>query len=498
MRLRLVFVTVFVIAACGLGYELVTGATASLLLGETVTQFSVTIGLFMFAMGVGAWLSKFLDRQLIERFIDVQLSVALIGGTSAAALMLVGPHHPWFRPLLYAEILVTGTLVGLEIPLLLRILKPELEFKDLVSYVLTFDYIGALAVALIFPFVLVQRAGPVGSAVVFGLLNAGVALWTTWLFAGRLRRTFALRARCVVVICALAALFALREEVQGWNDDDIYADPVVHAETTPYQRIVVTQNRAGFQLFLNGALQFSSADEYRYHEALVHPAMAVVPEGRRVLVLGGGDGLAVREVLRHARVERVTLVDIDARMTAMARTYPALAELNGHALDDPRVKVVTDDALHWLENPDGIYDVLVCDFPDPTSFSLGKLYTTHCYRAALKCLAPDGAIVVQSTSPLFARRTFWCVVKTLEACDLTVRPYHVAVPSFGLWGFALAKRQSFEPPRATLPGLRFLNEATLPTLFALPQDLAKVEVEVNRLDNQVLVHYCEQDWKKWE
>lgn len=498
MRLRLVFLTVFVIAACGLGYELVAGSLASYLLGDSITQFSTAIGLYLFALGIGAWLSKFVERELVARFVDVEIAVAFLGGTSALALFLAYGTGHWFRPILYAEVLGVGTLVGLEIPLLLRILKDELDFKDLVSYVLTFDYVGALAVSLAFPFLLVPDLGLQRAALLLGLLNGAVALWSTYLFAGRLRRTFGLRARCVLVLGLLMAGMALSGEAQSLSEAALYADPVVHARTTPYQRIVVTQSRSGFQLFLNGALQFSSADEYRYHESLVHPAMAVVPEPRRVLVLGGGDGLAVREVLRHPAVERVTLVDIDPAMTELASAFPPLRELNRGALLDPRVRVVNDDALHWLEAPDGLYDVVVCDFPDPTSFSLGKLYTTHCYRRIAACLAPDGAIVVQSTSPRFARRAFWCVVRTLESADLSVRPYQVAVPSFGLWGFALAQRRAVPMPDRLPPGLQFLNAATLPTLFVLPEDMAPVEVEINRLDNQILVRYCEQDWKKWD
>ncbi len=498
MRLRLVFLTVFVIAACGLGYELVAGSLASYLLGDSITQFSTAIGLYLFALGIGAWLSRFVERHVVERFIDVELAVAFLGGTSALALFLAYGSGHWFRPILYGEVLAVGTLVGLEIPLLMRILKDELDFKELVSYVLTFDYVGALAVALAFPFLLVPDLGLIRSALLLGLLNAAVALWSTALFAGRLRRTFGLRARCVVVLGLLTAGLALAGEAETLSESALYADPVVHARTTPYQRIVVTQSRSGFQLFLNGALQFASADEYRYHEALVHPAMAVVADPRRVLVLGGGDGLAVREVLRHAAVERVTLVDIDPAMTELARTFPPLKALNRDALSDPRVRVVNDDALHWLEAPDGLYDVVVCDFPDPTSFALGKLYTTHAYRRILGCLTPDGAIVVQSTSPRFARRAFWCVVRTLEAVELSVRPYQVAVPSFGLWGFAVAQRRQVADPVRLPPGLAFLDQATLPTLFVLPVDMAPVEVEVNRLDNQILVRYCEQDWKQWD
>lgn len=497
MRLRLVFVTVFVIAACGLGYELVAGSLASYLLGDSITQFSTAIGLYLFALGIGAWLSRFLEHRLVERFVDVELAVAFAGGTSAAVLFLAYGTGHWFRPILYGEVLAVGTLVGLEIPLLLRILKDELEFKDLVAHVLTFDYVGALVVSLTFPLVLMPHLGLLRASLVLGLLNAAVALWSTWLFAPRMRRVVGARTRCVLVIGALAAGIALAEDVEVWGESGLYADPIVLARTTPYQRIVVTRGRADFALHLNGNVQFSSADEYRYHEALVHPALALVPEGRRVLVLGGGDGLAVREILRHPRIERVTLVDIDPAMTDLARTFPPLAELNGHALDDPRVTVVNDDALHWLEAPDGLYDAIVCDFPDPTSFSVGKLYTTHCYRLALACLAPDGAIVVQSTSPMVARRSFWCVVRTLEACDLFVRPYSVAVPSFGVWGFALAQRRAFEPPRRVPRGVRFLDDATLPALFVLSADLGRVDADVNRLDNQILVHYAEQEWKKW-
>jgi spermidine synthase len=497
MRLRLVFLTVFVIAACGLGYELVAGSLASYLLGDSVTQFSTAIGLYLFALGVGAYLSKFLEERLVERFVDVELAVAFLGGTSAAALFLAFGTGRWFRPTLYGEILAIGILVGLEIPLLLRILKEEMEFKDLVAKVLTFDYVGALAVSLAFPLVLVPRLGLVRSSMLLGLANAAVALWSTWLFEGRIRRRAGLRARCAVVIAALVAGIAASDAFTSLFEDDVYADEVVHAESTPYQRIVVTRNAAGFQLFLNGALQFSSADEYRYHEALVHPVMASVAEPRRVLVLGGGDGLAVREVLRHPEVERVTLVDIDPAVTSLARTFPPLRELNGGALDDPRVAVVNDDAMHWLEAPDGPYDVAISDFPDPSSFAVGKLYTTRFYALVRGCLAPDGALAVQATSPLFSRRAFWCVVRTLEASDFTARPYHAAVPAFGVWGFVLASRRAVGIPTTTLAGLRYLDGPTLAALFQVPPDQGPVAVEVNRLDNQVLVRYYEEDWRRW-
>jgi spermidine synthase len=497
MRLRLVFLTVFVIAAAGLGYELLAGTLASYLLGDSVTQFSVAIGLYLFALGMGAWLSRFVERGLVARFVDVELAVAFLGGSAAAVLMLVFAGGRWFRPVLYGEILAVGTLVGLEIPLLLRILKGRVVFKDLVSAVLTLDYVGALAVSLAFPLLLIPELGLVRTGLLLGILNALAALGSTWVFGELLVRPLAARVRCLVVIGALVVGLACADDLTEMTEDSMYADPVVYARTTPYQRIVATANPAGFQVFLNGALQFSSADEYRYHEALVHPAMAVVGSPRRVLVLGGGDGLAVREVLRHPGVERITLVDIDPDMTRFASEFPPLVELNGAALASPRVEVVNDDAMRWLDAPREPYDVVIADFPDPNTFGLGKLYTTRFYARALRALAPHGAIAVQSTSPLFARRAYWCVVRTMERAGLHVRPYHAFVPSFGEWGFALGARRPFDVPTSTIPGLRHLDGPTMQTLFTLPPDLGPLDVEVNRLDNQILVRYYEDDWSRW-
>jgi spermidine synthase len=285
-----------------------------------------------------------------------------------------------------------------------------------------------------------------------------------------------------------------------WAEDEMYVDPIVYTETSPYQRVVITQGRAGFQLFLNGNLQFSSADEYRYHEALVHPAM-IAADGppRRVLILGGGDGLALREVLAHPSVEAVTLVDLDPAMTNLAKSFPALATLSRNAFTDTRVTVVNDDASVWLDEHPGQWDAIVVDFPDPNTFQLGKLYTRAFYRRLASRLSPGGAVSVQATSPLFARRSYWCIIETMRAAGFEVKPYQVSVPSFGVWGFALAKRTAFErPARAPAIALRYLNDSALAAMFEIPGDMTPLPVEINQLDNQVLVRYYEREWKKWE
>ncbi|NJD25944.1 MAG: polyamine aminopropyltransferase [Betaproteobacteria bacterium] len=496
MRHALLF-SVFVIASCGLAYELVAGALSSYLLGDSVTQFSTVIGTYLFAMGVGSWLSKFVTRDLVGTFIRIELMVGLLGGFSAIGLFVAFVWLPApFRLLLYLAVFGVGVLVGLEIPLVMRILKRELAFKDLVSQVLTFDYLGALAVSILFPLLLAPQLGMVRTALLFGLLNVAVALWAVRLFRDQLPARRWLLAQSWTVFAALAGGFAGAGQLNSLAETHLYADEIVHAESSSYQRIVVTRWRDDLRLFLNNNLQFSSHDEYRYHEALVHPGLAALPGARRVLVLGGGDGLAVREILKYPQIESVTLVDLDPAMTRLFSTSPPLVALNRGALSDRRVVVVNADALQWLEDSREHFDFIVIDFPDPANFALGKLYSTAFYRLLERRLSANGLLVVQSTSPFYARRAYWCVVTTLEEAGLKTAPYHALVPSFGEWGYIIAGRRDFAPVAVDAERTRFLTPATMADLFRFPADMARVAVEPNRLNNQVLVRYFEEDWRR--
>ena len=488
-------ISVFLIASCGLVYELIAGAMASYLLGDSITRFSTVIGTYLFAMGIGSWLSKHIGGNLVLRFIQIELAVGLIGGASAAVLFLLfAQSGAPFMAVLYGLVLAIGALVGLEIPLLMRILHEKVRFRELVSEVLTFDYLGALAVSLLFPLLLAPRLGMIRTAFLFGLLNALVAAATLWLFRGRPGPWRLVGGQCAVVTALLLAGVAGAGRLTAYAEDQFYSDDIVHAETTPYQRIVLTRWSDDLRLFLNGNLQFSSRDEYRYHEALVHPGLATLPWARRVLVLGGGDGLAVREILKHPNVESVTLVELDPAMTRLFSRHGWLRQLNGGALTDGKVRVVNADAMVWLDGNNEMFDFVVADFPDPTSFGIGKLYTTAFYRLLDHHLARDGLLVIQSTSPYAARRSFWCVVNTLEAVDYRTWPYHAYVASFGEWGFILAGHGAFVPSDRLPAGLRFLDAPTQRDLFRFPPDMGRMETEVNRLDNQVLVGYHEADW----
>jgi spermidine synthase len=500
--------SVFVVAACGLVYELAAGALASYLLGDSVLQFSTIIGTYLFAMGVGSWLSRYVEHQLVAQFLRIELLVGLIGGLMPAALFVAHGSLPTdavgaFRILLYGLVLLVGTLVGLEIPLVMRILKRQFQaryaLKDLVSQVLTFDYLGALAVAVAFPLLLVPHLGLIRTGLFFGLLNAAVAVWALWLFRRELRAFAAHAFACGAVVVVLTVALFGADALTTWTEDRFYGGNVVLREHSPYQRIVVTNGQAGVRLFLNGNLQFHSRDEYRYHEALVHPALLAHGAPRRVLVLGGGDGMAVREILRHPGVEQVTLVELDPAMTRLFSQQPMLRQLNGDALRNPKVRVVNADAFQWLQQQREVFDVVLIDFPDPSNFSLGKLYTTTFYESVDQHLAAGGFLAVQTTSPLVARRSFWTVAVTLEAVGFQTWPYHAHVPSFGEWGFILAGRRPLRAAESLPPmpqGLRFLTLQGWPALFQFPPDMARLPAEPNRLSNQVLVHTFEQEWGK--
>ncbi|HZI40994.1 MAG TPA: polyamine aminopropyltransferase [Gemmatimonadaceae bacterium] len=492
------FISVLAIAACGLIYELVASALASYLLGDSVLQFSTVIGTYLFAMGVGSWLSRYLGRGLVARFIGIELIVGVIGGFSSTVLFLAFAYTSAFRLVLYVLVVIIGVLVGLEIPLLMRVLRDRYAFKDVVSNVLTFDYLGALAASLAFPILLVPKLGLVRSAMLFGLVNAGIALWSTFLFADLLGARRALRGASAVVLAVLTLGMTQAKRITTLAEDNIYADEVIFSRDTRYQHIVLTAWKDDLRLFLNSHLQFSSRDEYRYHEALVHPGLAAVPGARHVLVLGGGDGLAVREILKYPNVEKVTLVDLDPEMTRLFTTHPLLTRLNAHSLTSPKVHVINADAFVWLNENTDVFDFVVVDFPDPNNYGVGKLYTSAFYRALERHVRRAGLIVVQSTSPLFARQSFWSIVETLKRTGLKTYPYHVYVPSFGEWGFTLASAAdgpAYAPPPELPPSLRFLAAPDIAQLFTFPRDMQPVAVEPNRLNDQVLVRYYEKEFE---
>lgn len=492
----LLLLSVFVIATCGLIYELIAGTLASYLLGDSVTQFSIIIGLYLFSMGIGSYLSKYVNKNLIIWFIQIEILVGVVGGLSSTILFYAFEQANGFHLILYLLISLTGILVGLEIPILMKILKDKLDFNELVSKVFTFDYLGALIASILFPLFMMPYLGLLKTSYLFGTLNVLVAVVLCFKFDyGSFYLKF-LRIQAIVVTLFLVVGFVLSNKIQSVAEASAYTEKIIYSRSSPYQRIVLTSTKGIVKLFLNSNLQFSSADEYRYHEALVHPGLSRIKNPQNLLILGGGDGMAAREVLKYHSVKKITLVDLDSTITGLFKSSEVLCKLNASALNNPKLSIVNQDAFSWVKNTNEKFDFIVIDFPDPSNYSVGKLYSVAFYMEIQKILNPGAAIVVQSTSPFFARNSYWCVNNTLQATGFNTLPYHVYVPSFGDWGYVLAFNEISTTTIELPSSLKFYDESQFKEMLNFPKDMSHVNTEINHLNNQILIHYFEDEWGK--
>ncbi len=498
--------SVFIVAACALVYELVAGAVSSYILGDAVTQFSLVIGVFLCAMGLGSFFAKFISRDLLRVFIEIEVWIGLAGGCSSIAMFAVSAFADAIFPVFfYALCALLGMLIGIEIPLLIRILNDIQGFSDALSHVLAIDYIGALAGSVMFPLVVLPYLGLSRASIVFGLMNLTVAAVGTKLLESSKRRAIIIRLTLAACLLFTALVFSTR--FVGFLEDLLYQDDIIYAETTPYQRIVLTQWRDDMRLYLNGHIQFGSLDEARYHEPLVIPAMEAFPGARNVLILGGGDGLAAREVLKYSTVQRIVLVDIDPAMTELGKNRQELVQLNKGSLNSSKVEIVNTDAMGFVEDSRDFFDVIIIDLPDPSTETLSKLYSNAFYALCARRLTLGGTLVTQATSPYFAPEAFWCIVQTIgnavadnpDLNGLFPVPYRANVPSFGEWGFVLASKRQIVPADLS-PSVptRFLNPETLQAMFAFGNDMQPVaDLHINRLEHPVLFEYYQSGWEKF-
>ncbi len=491
----------FVIAICGLIYQLLAGTLSSYLLGDSIYHFSLVIGLFMSAMGLGAWLSRYIDNQLPGTFIRIQMVIGLVGGSSTVLLFFAFAIIQNYTPLLFLISTLLGTLLGIEIPLIIRILKHQNSLKLNVSNVFTADYIGALIAALLFPLVFVPQLGLMRTGMFFGLLNIAVGLLAWKIFQAELTHKRRLLAKIIISALLLLIGFIYSENLTRHLESKLYQQQIIYAKTTPYQRILITNRQQRTRFFINGALQFDTLDEYRYHESLVHPAMQLAPAHEHILILGGGDGLAAREVLKYPDIKQVTLVDLDPEVTLLFRKNKLLQKINHNALNHKKLTIINQDAWKFMDNNDQLYDVIIIDLPDPSNLSLSRLYSVTFYRLLQQHLSQAGVLVTQASSPLYSRHAFWSIVRTLQAADTEmtwqVHPYHTYIPSFGEWGFVLATRIKRPMHLANPPALRYLTPELLKSMLYFPPDMEPPDVEVNRIQNHHLLRYYQQGWSKW-
>ncbi len=493
--------SILIVALCGIVYELIIGTVSSYLLGNSVYQFSLTIGFFMFAMGVGSYVSRFIRGNLIQAFVYVELILALVGGLCSISLFMLFPFAPWLYTIgMFSFISSIGFLVGLEIPLLTRVLSERSTTRESISDVLSLDYIGALIGSVAFPILLLPSLGLITASFAIGLINATVALLNVFWLRKHFAAPRRILALTVGAILLLFGLTLLASRITAFAQDHLYFDQVVWRSQSSYQSLVVTNTwkTNDVRLFIDGHLQFAEVDEYRYHEALVHPVMSWGEPAETVLVLGGGDGLAIREILKYPSVQRIDLVDLDPEMTALGQEFAPIVKLNNGSMLSPIVNVHNEDAFLYVKEADHTYDRIIIDFPDPHNEALSKLYSVEFYAMVSGILAENGTIVSQSSSPFFAPHSYWTVAKTLEEIFPDVVSYQSNIPSFGIWGFHMASNVT-EAKLADFPdGLRSLTAESFAASRIFVSDLqAQRELHVNSIFHPTIYEEYARDLKNY-
>jgi len=497
----------FATGCAGIVAEFVLSTLASYLLGNATLQWTLVMSLMLFAMGLGSRLSRHVTTRLLDRFIAVEFGLSALCASCAAAAYFGTALVGQAGAVIYGYATLIGLLIGMEIPLVARMNETYEALRTNIASVMEKDYYGALVGGLFFAFFALPKLGMTYTPIALGTVNFCVASVLLWRYRGLLKQRVRLTVGFWVLALGLVGLGVAIRPIVLFGEQSQYRDRVILAEQTPYQRIVMTAWKGYHWLYLNSNVQFSTYDEERYHEPLVHPAMGLAGSREQVLVLGGGDGLAVRELTKYPDVRNITLVDLDPAMTRLARTHPALVEASGGSLDDARVRVVNADAGRFLKDSDAVFDVILIDLPDPKGPDLARLYSRGFYRLCAQHLSRDGVLVTQASSPLHAPRVFVCVQQTLRSAGFSVLPYHASIPTMGDWGWHLAMKAERVSEEVLKARVRQLSFEGLETRFINQDAMAGMthfwrgmfdhaeEVEVNTEMTPVIDrYYREADW----
>ncbi len=510
-------IALFATGLSGIVAEYILSTLATYFLGNSVLQWTMILSVMLFSMGLGSRFSQFLDKHLLEKFLLIEFLLSILVSFCVLIAYAATAYKSFNYRLFvfafdYAGVVIyllstlIGLLIGMEIPLVTRLNEAYEDLRVNISHVMEKDYYGSLVGGVFFAFVGLPLLGLTYTPFILGSINLGVALALMYVLRGMIAAHWQRPIRLLGGATALLLLGGLifADDVVQYGEQSRYLDRVVFQQQTPYQKIVLTRYKADHWLYLNGHLQLSTFDEYLYHEPMVHSAMGLHRHPQRVLILGGGDGCALREVLQYAAVEEVVLVDLDPAMTVLGSQHPVFREMNRNAFDDPRLVVRNEDGFNYLADTPDFFDVILIDFPDPKTIDLNRLYTLEFYRFCYRHLRPGGILITQAGSPYYAPRAFAAIDTTLQTAGFQTLPLHNQVMTMGEWGWILANK---EMPRDTLKArlrqlplqglsLRWLNAEALYLITSFGKNWRPVpDPEINTLHNQVIYrYYKEGDW----
>ena len=494
---------IFATGCAGIVAEFVLSTLAAYLTGKAVFQWTIVMSLMLFAMGLGSRISKVFKDKLLDSFILVEFTLSLLCSSSAVLAYGLAGQVENISLFIYLLAIIIGGLIGMEIPLAARLNQSYEELRTNIANVMEKDYYGALLGGLFFAFFALPRLGLTYTPIALGAINFLTASVLLWSFFHLTERKKVLTAAFLGSLAVIISLVFLAKPIILYGEQRQYKDKIIYARQTKFQKIVITEFKQYNWLFLNGQEQFSTYDEEKYHEPLVHPAMKIAADRSEVLILGGGDGLAAREVLKYEDVRNITLVDLDPVMTGLAETHPVLTSANRGSMMNPKVNIINGDAGDFMQHCRDFYGVIIIDLPDPDSVDLMHLYSAGFYRLAARHLVPGGVLVTQAASPYFAPKAFLCINKTMRAAGFSTIPYHNQIPTMGEWGFVLGVKASELDEQGLInrylaqdySGLetRFLNNAAAEAMIRFGKGVFDPEreagIEINTQAKPVLQAY---------
>ncbi len=500
---RVLKVSLFATGLSGIVAEYVLATMATYFLGDSVFQWTIILSLMLFAMGLGSRVSKLIKSRLVEAYVAVEFILSFLTSFSALLIYLVMPYSSYIDLIIYGESIVIGLLIGMEIPLVTRINGEYEQLRTNISSIMENDYFGSLVGGLFFAFIGIRFLGLTYTPFVVGGINLLVAIIVLFKFgsvlSGKLGSRLKLIGAILPVLFVVGITFA--NPIVIFGNQSRYSEKIIFSKQTPYQQITVTQRNDDYWLYLNQGKQLCTFDEWKYHEALVHPAVGLTKGPIDVLILGAGDGCGIRELLKYDRVRVVTLVDLDSVMVKVGAEHPIFRRMNKDAYHSKKVDVVVGDAFNYLENSGNYYDLIIADFPDPKSIELNRLYSWEFYQLCYRQLKARGVFVTQATSPYYTTKAFRSIEKTMQAAKFNTLAIHDHVYTFGEWGWVIGsklltsyqmKSNIHNIPLASIGELRGLTSDLLVGMTCFGQDLVEVDtakLEVNSIHNPVIYKY---------
>lgn len=502
MKSQILKIALFATGLSGIVAEYVLSTLATYFLGNSVFQFTMIVSIMLFSMGLGSRFSKYFEDRLLEKFIFIEFTLSLLVAFVSVITYLSAAIIGIEAVVIYSLSIIIGLLIGMEIPLVIRINDEYQTLRLNISSAMENDYYGSLLGGIFFAFIGLPYLGLSYTPFILGSINLVVAISLFVLLKDELSKNqnnklilFATLATSGILLGSISSKKAIE-----YGERERYSDRVIYTEQTPYQRITITQSKGDFWLFINGNQQLSTIDEVMYHEPLVHPVMSVLKEPKSILVLGGGDGGAVREILKYPSVDKITLVDLDPAMTDLGKEYPLLVEMNGNSMNHEKVEIINADGYNFLEDTKEYFDAIIIDLPDPKSVELGRLYSFEFYKICYRQLKPNGLIITQAGSPYYASRAFNCIDKTMEASGFTTIPLHNQVITLGEWGWIMGAKNI---QRADLKNMvqssdvtnidtRWMNNESLTLITSFGKNSFPNQtdsVEINKIHNPVLYKY---------